>query len=441
MALRLKILGVISIALVGLFAILYVTSQVILGSSFAALEDQDTRQNLERARDALLAELLALHTKSADWANWDDTYAFIEDANPDYIESNLVDKAFVDLRLNLMLFIAPSGKLVFTKAFDLQNEKEIALPPSLAPHLSSDSPLLKQPDPNRGLTGIVLLAEGPLLISSRPILTSEGNGPSRGTLIFGRYLDDASLQRLAGTTHLSIAARRFDDAQMPPDFQSAKAVLSETTPRFVQPSSQSSIMGYGLLQDVYSKPALLLRVELPRDIYQQGQATIRYLMLWVIAIGLVFGAVAQFTMDRLVSAWQERARLFAEEQTRREELGALYTLSRAVAETVDFDVILNLVTRRAVETIRCTFARVHLIEDSALVLRAAYPVRVLNRDLQIGRRDRIGEFPYCQRILQQDAPVLFRADSPEIDDYERSEERRVGKECRRLCRSRWSPYH
>jgi hydrogenase maturation protein HypF len=26
-------------------------------------------------------------------------------------------------------------------------------------------------------------------------------------------------------------------------------------------------------------------------------------------------------------------------------------------------------------------------------------------------------------------------------EYERSEERRVGKECRRLCRSRWSPYH
>jgi ATP-dependent Clp protease protease subunit len=26
-------------------------------------------------------------------------------------------------------------------------------------------------------------------------------------------------------------------------------------------------------------------------------------------------------------------------------------------------------------------------------------------------------------------------------ESERSEERRVGKECRRLCRSRWSPYH
>ena len=29
----------------------------------------------------------------------------------------------------------------------------------------------------------------------------------------------------------------------------------------------------------------------------------------------------------------------------------------------------------------------------------------------------------------------------EDDGYNRSEERRVGKECLRLCRSRWSPYH
>src|SRR5213594_5193120 len=30
---------------------------------------------------------------------------------------------------------------------------------------------------------------------------------------------------------------------------------------------------------------------------------------------------------------------------------------------------------------------------------------------------------------------------PAVRDQHRSEERRVGKECERLCRSRWSPYH
>ena len=36
---------------------------------------------------------------------------------------------------------------------------------------------------------------------------------------------------------------------------------------------------------------------------------------------------------------------------------------------------------------------------------------------------------------------LLVATSKQICRYARSEERRVGKECLRLCRSRWSPYH
>ena len=50
-------------------------------------------------------------------------------------------------------------------------------------------------------------------------------------------------------------------------------------------------------------------------------------------------------------------------------------------------------------------------------------------------------------------PVKFKTELNSLSDTEaeivftaaidkgRSEERRVGKECLRLCRSRWSPYH
>jgi FKBP-type peptidyl-prolyl cis-trans isomerase SlyD len=41
------------------------------------------------------------------------------------------------------------------------------------------------------------------------------------------------------------------------------------------------------------------------------------------------------------------------------------------------------------------------------------------------------------RIAPADA---YGERSQELQEV-RSEERRVGKECRRLCRSRWSPYH
>ena len=46
------------------------------------------------------------------------------------------------------------------------------------------------------------------------------------------------------------------------------------------------------------------------------------------------------------------------------------------------------------------------------------------------------------RRLRNDRRVEFDHDEPDLFLPEgRSEERRVGKECLRLCRSRWSPYH
>jgi hypothetical protein len=44
---------------------------------------------------------------------------------------------------------------------------------------------------------------------------------------------------------------------------------------------------------------------------------------------------------------------------------------------------------------------------------------------------------YTRRVAQAEPPEPAAATGA----ARRSEERRVGKECRRLCRSRWSPYH
>src|SRR3546814_14117884 len=37
--------------------------------------------------------------------------------------------------------------------------------------------------------------------------------------------------------------------------------------------------------------------------------------------------------------------------------------------------------------------------------------------------------------------VIVTNDNPRFEDPQRSEARRVGKECVSTCRSRWSPYH
>jgi hypothetical protein len=50
---------------------------------------------------------------------------------------------------------------------------------------------------------------------------------------------------------------------------------------------------------------------------------------------------------------------------------------------------------------------------------------------------------YRLRLGRREVLVISDAETIAalLRDRPRSEERRVGKECRRLCRSRWSPYH
>jgi citrate synthase len=45
------------------------------------------------------------------------------------------------------------------------------------------------------------------------------------------------------------------------------------------------------------------------------------------------------------------------------------------------------------------------------------------------------------RLLEHLSVALLNRGPRDHSVRARSEERRVGKECRRLCRSRWSPYH
>ena len=300
MTLRKKTVIIIAVTITCLIVVLYAISRLIMLENFAELEEQHTRQDVEQALSALSRELSSLDTMTYDWSAWDDTYAFIKDANTEYIKSNLVDGTFADLRLNLMLFIDSSGGVIFGKAFELYNEEEILVPQSFLRHLSGDSLLLRHPDTESSVTGIVLLPEGPMLIASHPILTSEDEGPIRGTLIFGRYLDSSEIDRLAETTLLSLTTYRVDDKQMPPDFQAARLSLSSKAPILIRPLDAQYIAGYALLTDIYGKASLVLRVDASRDIYEQGQIIIAYLVLTIVVVGLVVGAVVMLLLEKQV---------------------------------------------------------------------------------------------------------------------------------------------
>lgn len=300
MKLRSKTVIVLSVTVVTLMAILLGTSRIILSNSFKELEERNTRENVERMQSALSNDISDLDAFLGDWAAWDDTYAFIEDVNQKYIESNLVEGTFINSKLNLMVFINSSGHIVFAKAFDLQNEVEVSVSQSFLELLSVDDTIWRHNDTSSYVDGFVLLSEGPMLIASQPILTSQDMGPIRGALIMGRYFNSQEVTYLSERIHLPIIVRRTDDAQLPSDFQMALSHLSDEKPILVQPFDTEIVAGYTLIKDVHGEPCLLLRVDIPRDIYKQGEASFSYLVLSLVAVGLVFGVVSVILLDKLM---------------------------------------------------------------------------------------------------------------------------------------------
>lgn len=300
MTLRRKTLLIIAGTFYGVIILLFFISRTILLESYTDLENQSTHRDVERVVTAYSQELSSLDTTVADWAAWDDTYAFIADPDEEYIRSNLIDSTFIELGLNLMLYIDSSGQTVFGKAFDLENEEEIPVPQSVSTYLTDHDFLVTHQDTESSYVGTIVLPEGPMIISSHPILTSEDEGPVRGTLIMGRYLDAARIDELAEITLLSITIHEYNDPRIPPDFSVARFSISSAAPVFVQPLSEQAIAGYTLIEDISGYPALVLRVDAPRDIYQQGQTVISYLILTIVGVSLAFGLVTILLLEKQV---------------------------------------------------------------------------------------------------------------------------------------------
>lgn len=292
---------VLMIAMAGVaFVILYGVSRVILLDSFVRLETQNTRENLQRIVNTLSDELNALEGSSGNWANWDETYFFLRDGSSDYVTVNMIDDTFYNLNLNLIAFANLSGEIVYERAFDLANGTDLPIPGDITRHLALGSLLTSMENEDRAITGILLLDGTPALVVARPVLTSASEGTSPGTLFFARYLDTAKVAQLSDSVRLSVTLSNYDSSDLAPDFQAAKAAFGGEVTEIIRPRDDTTVSAYALLRDVYGDPAVILRAEMPRVIYEQGWNTITYFVVALVIVGVVFGLSNLGLLERFV---------------------------------------------------------------------------------------------------------------------------------------------
>ena len=264
-------------------------------------EEQNISMMVEQAISTFDGQLQRMDVLNRDWATWDDTYNFVQfpSGNQDYLKVNFTDATFADGELNFILIIDNSDRLVFGEAFDLTAEEEVPIPKSLQERIS-DEALIRHEGVEDSVIGIILLPEGPLLVSSRPILTSKGEGPIEGTIIMARFMDSSVVDALSKTIHLPLVMMTVNDMNMPSDFEVARSSLTIEAHVLVRAISSESMAGYFLLQDIYGNPAIIFRLTMPRTVYAQNVAIMRYFMLAIMGFLLLCAGIFTQSVRRLV---------------------------------------------------------------------------------------------------------------------------------------------
>jgi len=298
MKIRTKVTFSLGLTLVGLFAGLFVASRLVLMPSFAALEEREVQLNLQRASHSLSDDLAALTRSLEDYAAWDPTYEFMQSRAAVYPANNFKNATLAGLRVNFVGIFDPDGAPIFTKTIDLRTGQTGEPPAGLIENLRASGILLRHTS-LQATSGVLLLHGNPILIGLAPILTTERQGPARGTLAMGRYMDAEEVNHLAQATRLSLSLTPADSA-VPRDVTSIRSRLASNHDSLVQELGPGLIAGYTLVRDLYGNPALVIRVTTPRVIYAQGRSTALYFSLWLVIGGLVLMGVMQFLLDRIV---------------------------------------------------------------------------------------------------------------------------------------------
>ena len=288
---------IISLTLLIVLSIFYLIMNHILLEKYASLEQMELQGDLERILDAIRYEIKINNNKLGDWAIWNETYQFIQDHNQSYIKNNLSNDELITLGINVMVFVDKDKKIVATRKYPYNSSWPIA---ELIQYIQNSPNLLSHHFKESTVYGLVTLSNTLMLLASRPILRNDKTGPIMGTLIFGKFFDEALSQAITQRLRLNIQFYSFQEAQQHLNLQPALTTLATPKPFVVLPKNNQRVEGFTWFYDLNNQPSLLIHLSKNRPIYQQGLQLLNRFLVALTLSGLLFLGISLLLIRQLV---------------------------------------------------------------------------------------------------------------------------------------------
>jgi diguanylate cyclase (GGDEF)-like protein/PAS domain S-box-containing protein len=283
------------------------TARFYLLESYVGLERESTERTAASLRRAWKEELAQLEASVRNYAVWDDMYQFVRRPNIPFVQSSLASTSMSNQWVDTVLVADHKAEPVFWRRFrDPGNrgfpDARLLIADLPAGVLATASPAA----PGPRVTGILPRRSGAMLVSIAQILPTNGDGPARGTLLFGRALDDEVLDRLSAAAGIRVHGLAPDERDLPDAVRAAAARPRSRPEALTVIEGEDRTATHLVIPDITGSAALVLRVTEPRQVYGRGLETINYLVYGAFIMCLLFGAIALVLWLRLTRHWAQR---------------------------------------------------------------------------------------------------------------------------------------
>lgn len=300
MKLRTRIPISLGAILVVMLAAMFLTIVNFVFEETRAIEKNAMVSNIDRVLGALEREKDALQTSVGDYAAWDETYRFAQDNNQEYIDANFGSTSFTNLHVNLVAVLNDRRELVYARHVDWRKGQDLEVPKNLHDLFRYHEDLFELDGPKDTYTDIVRLNGQLMFLAARPIVTSEYQGPIRGTLVMMRYLDENYIQDLGALVQLKVSLVRDFSPEIMQSIFTPDKVLAQDTQRVINFIDDEHMEALFTLKNDEGDAEVIMRIDRDRTVNALALDSLKNSMAFFFLFAVILLSGSLWIVDRYI---------------------------------------------------------------------------------------------------------------------------------------------
>ncbi len=256
-----KVLVIIYIIFALLTSVVIFASQGILYSSYSNLEKIEANVSEKSVQNVIDFQTTQLDKTNSVLSSREDIRAFMLSPEHKYLDKTTFTDLFSLNGYDFIFLANSSGNVIYSQLSGSNNTTNASILSEMNRKMADKSLLCKEAE--SPLKGLLMMENGPAIISCRPVLASPGSKEIIGTIILGKNLDADFIESVQNITGDSVLP--YNPNSMPSDVQQA---FLENKNKSLMPGIEGSRAdSYFVLEDINKNPALRVRADTDMSIY------------------------------------------------------------------------------------------------------------------------------------------------------------------------------